>query len=108
MNKKLNEIKRRALFDALKVGILGNKYVVDCVFPIEAQISVHQDVPQQISRKFKVSWMTDRKAFDVLHHEGCMRIVKGCGTFVTRQGAMPQRNLPIYSDNKPTKGAIQP
>ncbi len=72
-----NEIKHRALLEALKAEILGNKYAVNRAFPSEAQIS----------RKYKVSRTTVRKALDALHHEGWIRSVQGRGTFVTRKGA---------------------
>lgn len=77
MAEQPNEIKHRALLDALKAEILGNKYAVNRAFPSEAQIS----------RKYKVSRTTVRKALDALHHEGWIRSVQGRGTFVTRKGA---------------------
>ena len=77
MAEQPNEIKHRAILDALKTEILGNKYAVNRAFPSEAQIS----------RKYKVSRTTVRKALDALRHEGWIRSVQGRGTFVTRQGA---------------------
>ena len=77
MAEQPNKIKHRAILDALKAEILGNKYAVNRAFPSEAQIS----------RKYKVSRTTVRKALDALHHEGWIRSVQGRGTFVTRQGA---------------------
>jgi DNA-binding LacI/PurR family transcriptional regulator len=77
MSAQSNEIKHRALLEALKAEILGNKYAVNRAFPSEAQLS----------RKYKVSRTTVRKALDTLHHEGWILKIRGRGTFVTRQGA---------------------
>ena len=73
----MGETKHRTLTDALKAEILSSKYSASRAIPSETQLS----------RKFKVSRTTVRKALDSLHHEGWIRSVRGRGTFVTRKGA---------------------
>ena len=81
----MSETKHRTLTDALKEEILSCKYSASRAIPSEAQLS----------RKFKVSRTTVRKALDALHHEGWIRSVQGRGTFVTRQGAARKIGLVV-------------
>ena len=81
----MGETKHRTLTDALKAEILSSKYSASRAIPSEAQLS----------RKFKVSRTTVRKALDSLHHEGWIRSVRGRGTFVTRKGAARKIGLVV-------------
>ena len=81
----MGETKHRTLTDALKAEILSSKYSASRAIPSETQLS----------RKFKVSRTTVRKALDALHHEGWIRSVRGRGTFVTRKGAARKIGLVV-------------
>ena len=81
----MSETKHRTLTDALKAEILSSKYSASRAIPSETQLS----------RKFKVSRTTVRKALDALHHAGWIRSFRGRGTFVTRQGAARKIGLVV-------------
>jgi LacI family transcriptional regulator len=81
----MGDVKHRVLADALKADILNGKYRMNRAFPSEAQVS----------RRFKVSRTTVRKAFDDLRGDGLIASIQGRGTFVTRRAASRKIGLVV-------------
>ena len=77
------EGKQSSLYAALKSAVLGGKY------------SRHEPLPSEraLAMRYKVSRSTVHCALADLEREGLVLRRRGCGTFVTKQGALRQIGL---------------